>query len=321
MPSSRNISTGFILFCVFYFSNLSPSISVEPAGVRRDFFRELLRVKRQECTDGTYEYDGRNCCLCPAGQRVKDHCTATPGDGKCEICEKNTYNSEPNRKDKCDLCRSCDQANANTEVEEECTAYRDAKCKCKKDHYCTDPTGVCLICHPCDICESTGVKEACTPTSNTVCYEESKGLGGGGVAGIVIAVLVLAAAAAVAVVFRKKISGLFKSKSGSSSPSNPASDPLNPADMENHLQDVADILGWKDMRAVALKSNIPMSVIDGVKLSHPNDSESWTIDLLEKWMQKMGRTASVDLIRILRERGKNAKADKIVRELYGSDPS
>lgn len=324
MSSSRMISMGFILFCVFYFSNFSvgvkPDISLEP-GVRRLFFRELLRVKRQECTDGTYEHEGRKCCLCPAGQHLAKTCTTTPGDGKCDICEEGEYNSEPNSKNKCDLCTSCDHENANTEVDERCTPYRDAKCKCKKDHYRPDPTGVRIICYPCDICESTGVKEACTPTSNTVCNEESKGLGGGAIAGIVFGVLFLVAVAAVAVVFRKKISGLFKSRSVSSSPSNPVSVPLLPVEMENHLQDVAEILGWKDMRAIALKSKLPLSVIEGVELSYPNDSERWTIEILKRWMEKKGSTASVDLITILRERNQNAQADKIVRKLYGSDPS
>lgn len=36
---------------------------------------------------------------------------------------------------------------ANLEVEEECTAGRDTKCRCKEDHFCSSES--CTICHPC----------------------------------------------------------------------------------------------------------------------------------------------------------------------------
>ncbi|KAM4729220.1 tumor necrosis factor receptor superfamily member 6 isoform 2-T2 [Anableps anableps] len=210
MSSFSKISVGLILFCVFAFSNLSAS-SVSTKPEIRLSFQKLFRVKRQQCQDGTYEHEGRTCCRCAAGQQVKEHCTTVPNDGKCELCEKGTYNSEANSREFCDFCTSCDHENANLEEEEPCTPLKDTKCRCKKDHYCPGDGTACKICFACETCEATGVKKPCSATNNTVCNEESKGLGGGAVAAIVITVLAVVAVVN-GIVFRKRICELFKSR-------------------------------------------------------------------------------------------------------------
>uniref|UniRef100_A0A096LZP4 Tumor necrosis factor receptor superfamily member 22-like n=1 Tax=Poecilia formosa TaxID=48698 RepID=A0A096LZP4_POEFO len=272
---------------------------------------EKLRVKRQGCQDGTYEHNGINCCKCAAGQKVVEHCTKTADDRECAFCDDGTYNSEPNSKDSCEICTSCGPENANLEVKERCTAINDTKCTCKEGYYCPTKEGTCKICHPCTRCDSTGIKDACTRTSDAVCNEESSGLTGGANAGIVIVAVVVAVVA----MFRKKILEdkvlnvflFFNLKQA---------DPL--LDMEPHIVDVAEIIGWKDMCQIALSCQMANS-IENAKLSHHNDGEMWTQELLKKWMEAKGMPASVELIAILRKMRKNNKADKIKAILYPMD--
>ncbi|MED6277993.1 hypothetical protein CHARACLAT_019188 [Characodon lateralis] len=314
--SSLKTVVGFnlIFLHVFCVITLSYSVSTEPE-VRRLSFRELLRVRRQVCADGTYTHDGKTCCLCSAGQHLIGHCKTSTDNTQCEICQPgSTYSSHPNSKESCEPCTSCSHENANLEVEESCTIYRDTKCKCKKDHYCPSGTGTCTICQPCDKCDFTGVKEPCSATSNAVCNEESKGLGGGPIAGIVITLLVVVLVFVGLILFRKKI----QERPYSPNTSNPVTDPLLPVDMAPHLADVAEILGWKDMKAVAM--SIEMSAaIESAQLSHPSDSDTWTIELLKRWHEKTGRTASVELIKILQSKNKKSKAEKIRETLYGGN--
>ncbi|XP_014888325.1 tumor necrosis factor receptor superfamily member 22 isoform X1 [Poecilia latipinna] len=319
MVSSRKFSVLLLLFCVVLFLNDVSPVSTE-LNVRHSF-REKLRVKRQGCRDGTYEHNGINCCKCAAGQKVVEHCTKTADDRECAFCDDGTYNSEPNSKDSCEICTSCGPENANLEVKERCTAINDTKCTCKEGYYCPTKEGTCKICHPCTRCDSTGIKDACTPTSDAVCNEESSGespgLTGGANAGIVIAVFfVVAVVVAVVAMFRKKILGFLKKDTPK--PSGPVSDPLLPVDMEPHIVDIAEIIGWKDMCQIALSCQMANS-IENAKLSHHNDGEMWTLELLRKWMEAKGMPASVELIAILRKMRKNSKADKIKDILYPMD--
>lgn len=91
-----------------------------------------------------------------------------------------------------------------------------------------------------------------------------------------------------------------------------------PVEMGPHIVELAEIIGWKDMRQIALGCQMANS-IENVKLSHPNDSEMWTQELLSKWVERKGRPASVELITTLRKMRKNTKADKIKEKLYPID--
>ncbi|XP_054885138.1 tumor necrosis factor receptor superfamily member 26 [Poeciliopsis prolifica] len=310
MGSSRKFSAGLLLLCVFFFTKAVFAESTQLNGTH------TFRVKRQGCQDGTYEHEGINCCKCAAGQRVAEHCTKTVSDGRCVFCENgSTYNSEPNSKVSCEICTSCDQENANLEEEEPCTPLKDRKCRCKEGHYCNSAEGSCKICHPCNRCSSTGVKEPCTLTSDAICKEESTGLSGGAVAGIVITVLVFVTVA-LGVVFRKKILGFWKRDA--SNPPGPVNDPLLPVDMEPHIVEVAEIIGWKVMSQIGLSCKMA-NAIDSVRHNHPGDSDMWTQELLRRWMELQGRAASVELIKTLRKMRHNNKADQIKEKLYPID--
>ncbi|XP_015236337.1 PREDICTED: tumor necrosis factor receptor superfamily member 6-like isoform X2 [Cyprinodon variegatus] len=304
--SSNRVSKGLILLLIGVFCLINVSIS-SPV-----FNGTHLRVKRQGCQDGTYKHEGRDCCLCAAGQRLKNHCTTSPDDRECEFCEPGiSYNSEPNSKESCEPCTSCSHENANLEVDEPCTPYKDTKCKCKANHYCN--SGTCKICQPCDKCDATGVKEPCTATSNAVC-NESKSLGGGEIAAIIIAVLFLVLVAVGVYIKRQTIMKRLRPNSDSSTPSNHVDVPLLKVNMEPHLLDFAEILGWKDMKLVAQKCDMG-TAIENLEISHPKDIEDRTIELLKKWIERTGSNASVELIKVLRRNGKNNKADKIQQKL------
>uniref|UniRef100_UPI003AAE3C1F tumor necrosis factor receptor superfamily member 6 n=1 Tax=Centroberyx gerrardi TaxID=166262 RepID=UPI003AAE3C1F len=135
----------------------------------------LFRFRRRGCQDGVYTHEGRECCLCAAGQRLKKPCSTGPEDGECELCETGTYNPVANSQPNCEPCTSCSQHNANLEQEEACTPYRNRVCRCKQNHYCVSGTEPCTACKPCTECGGEGNKVACTATNNAVCNDKNEG--------------------------------------------------------------------------------------------------------------------------------------------------
>ncbi|XP_063347615.1 tumor necrosis factor receptor superfamily member 6 [Pelmatolapia mariae] len=262
------------------------------------------RIRRETCVDGTYN---KICCKCPVGQRVTKHCT-NESDTECKICESDTYNSVPSDLETCQPCTSCAQPNANLEVEEECTAGRNAKCRCKKDHFCSSES--CTICHPCKKCDIGGIKRACTANSDTVCNENGGGnLSGGAIAGIVIVVLIIAGAIS-ALIWKKR----SKQKKENENRENDKKDdtPLLPdVDIIPHLPDIAKELGWRDARNLALRTGINVAAIESYEMDYRNDAEERTLQLLLKWAQKEGKQASKKLIENLEEMNQKKKADQI----------
>lgn len=69
------------------------------------------------------------------------------------------------------------------------------------------------------------------------------------------------------------------------------------------------------MRTVAIRSGMSATVVDNCEQSHPGDKEEQTFLLLRKFVEKEGRAASENLIRILRQKGKKDKAEKVSRLL------
>lgn len=85
--------------------------------------------------------------------------------------------------------------------------------------------------------------------------------------------------------------------------------PLNELQL-SHAPDIAAILGWKDMKDVALRSGLTDVQIDSCQQSN-NNPEEQTLQLLQKWMEALGRGAENKLISILRSSGKKGKAEKV----------
>ncbi|XP_035760711.1 tumor necrosis factor receptor superfamily member 6-like isoform X2 [Neolamprologus brichardi] len=263
------------------------------------------RIRREPaCLDGTYNFTTWSCCNCPVGQRVIQHCSnGNKKDGKCEICENGKYNSEPSNRETCHPCTSCAQANANLEVEEECTIGRDTKCRCKTDHFCSSES--CTICHPCKKCGFGGVKEACTANSDAVCNEN-----GGVIAGIIIAViiiLVLIPGAVVGIIWIAR----RKQKKEDEKSKEKLIRRLSDVDIDPHLSDIARELGWKNARNLALRTGISMTTAESYEMEYRNDAEERTLQLLLTWVEKEGRQASKKLIENLVDMKQKKKAEQI----------
>ncbi|XP_037321626.1 tumor necrosis factor receptor superfamily member 6-like [Pungitius pungitius] len=267
------------------------------------------------CVDGTYEHGGRLCCQCSAGQHLKEHCTANLQYGVCENCSANLYNIQPNSLDSCEPCTSCSHPNANLEVKEACTPVRDTKCRCKKDHYCSsDDTEKCRICHPCEVCPE-GIKVACTANNNTVCKDKmEEGTRNGMIMGLVAIVLCVIGLASF-FLFKR-----YRKRNGSQDIIRAPEAEMKPltaqvVDLQPHLPDIAEIIGWKDMKEVATRSGIQDPVIESCQLDHPNDSQEQTLQLLKIWVEMQGKEASNMLVKILEENKKRGKAEKIIEQL------
>ncbi|XP_008320651.1 tumor necrosis factor receptor superfamily member 6 isoform X1 [Cynoglossus semilaevis] len=315
MASHSNTLTFYLFFVLFCDVSQVYSSTSFPDGTRVTWHsvKGLFRHRRQLCQDGTYDHEGNTCCLCSAGQRVETHCTKS-NEGKCELCEGGTYSNAPNSQQTCEPCRSCDHPNANQEVEETCTPARNTKCRCKKGHFCSDNIERCKICHPCQECGAEGVQVPCTATNDTICYQRSEG--GNGVAiAVTIIILVLLGFVAAAVCWKKKILCFKRQVTAQENGSAGEHELHLLRDIEPHLTELAGILGWKDMRTVAIRSGMSATVVDNCEQSHPGDKEEQTFLLLRKFVEKEGRAASENLIRILRQKGKKDKAEKVSRLL------
>ncbi|XP_040905927.1 tumor necrosis factor receptor superfamily member 6 [Toxotes jaculatrix] len=285
---------------ILVFLSLSPHVSLAPTSSQIDGNATLSQV----CADGTYQHEGNTCCLCGAGQRLERHCTVKQYDEVCKPCDAGTYISQPNSQQHCEPCTSCDHPNANLEVAEACTAARNTKCRCKEDHYCSSGTETCRICHPCEKCDAEGVKVACTATNNTVCNDKTEGENS--LTGITIAVIVVLVALGVGLycLWRR-----FRQAAPEHGAENGELEPLK--DIEAHMPEIAEVLGWKNMRDIALRGGISQTVIETCKQNHPNDGEEQTLQLLMRWVEQQGSDASKTLVQMLQDRGKMQAAEKV----------
>lgn len=311
MAAMKYLFSSFFILSVYIVSSL---------GVQQGLVTGGSRLKRQTCPVGEYEHEGRNCCLCSAGQHLVHHCTAHPDDGSCNNCERGvSYSPHPNQQFTCLRCTSCSQPNANLEEAEPCTIARDRVCRCKKGHYCSSSTGVCKICHPCNICDADGIKEPCTAISDTVC-NEAKGSGGVIAAAIVVPLLLLLAALGgfMVVWLRKRKAARRKQDQ---TPRNENDDNGVSVEMESlnvsnvdllpFLPDIAEELGWNIVEHLAMRSGLKEGVIMSCKLDNQGDSLEQTLQLLKRFVEFHGRESPTKLLQNLRDMGKKAKAEKI----------
>ncbi|XP_056903944.1 tumor necrosis factor receptor superfamily member 6 [Takifugu flavidus] len=293
MEAGSNVSSGWIKTLILCYVAVSLGFVVPSSS---------------QCVDGTYKHDGRDCCLCAAGLYLMEHCTETLQYGKCETCKDDTYSSEPTSQMSCEPCRSCSQPNDNLEEDEPCTPARNRKCRCRKDHYCSSKLEICRLCNPCSICEPEGIKVACTANNDTVCNERAPdGLSVGVILGIVFGVIgpVIGLLIVVACWHKRR-----KQQSEDITTIREM-EPLKEVELYPHLPDIADIIGWKDMKDIAIASGITQVTIESVQLNHQNDHEEQTQELLNRFREKHGQEAAKKLIELLKTKGKNNKAVRV----------
>lgn len=91
----------------------------------------------------------------------------------------------------------------------------------------------------------------------------------------------------------------------------PISPPVSDVDLQPLLPDIAEVIGWKDMQDVAMRSGMLNATIDACKLDHPGDSQEQTLQLLRIWQESQGREAGLNLIESLGKSGKKSKAGQV----------
>ncbi|KAM9344910.1 tumor necrosis factor receptor superfamily member 6 [Symphorus nematophorus] len=275
------------------------------------FFLALESVfSSSPCADGTYDHDGRKCCQCRVGSRLVKHCTTNLQYGECEDCESGWYTSSPNSQMSCEPCTSCSHPNENLEEDEPCTPGRDRKCRCKKDHYCFSQPDICRLCHPCKNCGDEGIKVPCSGTNNTVC-NEIEGENVGRTVGIVAGLLTTIVLAGVGVFIWRRRRAKKEQDLRNGHPADEEAFILKDVDLKRLLPDIADVIGWKDMHRIAIRSGMLTTTIDNCQTDHPNDSEQRTLQLLNIWVERQGRKAAENLIRMLHDTNKNSKAEEV----------
>ncbi|XP_042598169.1 tumor necrosis factor receptor superfamily member 6 [Cyprinus carpio] len=272
----------------------------------------LRRTRRGACEYGTYQHEGNTCCLCPTGYQVIKDCT-DKNETNCERCKDGTYMDHPNSEYKCQPCKVCD-SNANMDTKERCSPYYNTVCWCKENFYC-DKRDECKACYSCDMCEELGVKQQCTKTNNTVCHDAKEPVhpqstSTGTIVAFVVLLILLAGVGAVVFWLWRKHKLCFKEKQ---SVLNHEEDlPLKDLDLNPHLSEIADVLGWKTMKRVAHHSGISKTGIEEHELNHRNDVKEQTFALLQAWSQRQGlHGAYPALIKTLRHMNERRKADEI----------
>lgn len=90
-------------------------------------------------------------------------------------------------------------------------------------------------------------------------------------------------------------------------------------DLYPHLPEIAAIIGWKDMKAIAMAHNISSVTIESVKFDNPGNSEEQTLKLLIHFHEMCSQEAANKLIESLIRKRKNDKADKVLRLLKSAE--
>ncbi|XP_062927710.1 tumor necrosis factor receptor superfamily member 6-like [Mobula hypostoma] len=135
----------------------------------------LRRLKRQSnCTPDQYLFEGVKCCnKCRAGTYEKKSCSHT-SPSECHPCGEQEYTDSVNRLSECLPCNQCQEGNGQ-EVEIECRATSNTKCRCMKNYFCKTPEK-CDRCFPCKECNTNTeeIVRICTRTNDTVCKAKGK---------------------------------------------------------------------------------------------------------------------------------------------------
>ena len=88
-------------------------------------------------------------------------------------------------------------------------------------------------------------------------------------------------------------------------------------DLSLYVHDIAAVIEWKDMEAIATRSGVQKNTIEACKQNYPNDCQRQTLELLKEWVEKHGMQASEKLVQMLEDRGRRHTAEKVHDILRG----
>ncbi|XP_061591555.1 tumor necrosis factor receptor superfamily member 14-like [Cololabis saira] len=138
----------------------------------------LMRVfSVQTLTCHRTEYQtGNECCpMCPAGSRVKTHCTEFRSTS-CLPCEDGTFMDKLNGLKQCHQCSNCDTG-SGLKTTLLCTPTSDTVCEPVEGFFCIDPGSPgCTAAQKHKSCEpGQYIRERGTASSDTECSDCSSG--------------------------------------------------------------------------------------------------------------------------------------------------
>lgn len=90
-------------------------------------------------------------------------------------------------------------------------------------------------------------------------------------------------------------------------------------DIHPHLPEIAAIIGWKDMKAIAMAHNISSVTIESVQFDNPGNSEEQTLKLLSHFHEVCSHEAAEKLIQSLKTKRRNYKADNVLHLLKSAE--
>ena len=88
--------------------------------------------------------------------------------------------------------------------------------------------------------------------------------------------------------------------------------------LERDLPDIAEIIGWTDMKDVAIHSGMRDTIIENCRLNHIGDAREQTLELLQEFVKKEGSQASTTLIQTLQNSNKRRIEERVFAKLNSS---
>ncbi|XP_023694352.1 hematopoietic death receptor isoform X2 [Paramormyrops kingsleyae] len=299
-------------------------VFVESASPRKRTVRHVSCQENQE-----YKHENHCCLNCPAGEYVKEQCTAHLARGTCEPCPHETFTEHGNGLTQCLPCKKC---HIDEDMIKSCTSTQNTECQCKPGLFCV-PDQACEVCKKCSKCklDEEEVKN-CTSISNTVCKMKSSSFTVSGVIASVIVLCIFVTLVICFICWRKgvfnketeiscKTSEIFKSNMGADEMDPFQPDPLQggvqyrrltPLDEQESLKRCLDLFGELDssyhkrfFRRIGLSDNKIQSVDH---LPHADR----VYDLLRIWMEKEGLKADINhLLEVLLSLDQKLTAENI----------
>lgn len=92
-------------------------------------------------------------------------------------------------------------------------------------------------------------------------------------------------------------------------------DSLKAVSLRPHIPEIAEVIGWKTIKNLAINSNIPKGKLESCE--ETKDSVERTIALLHIWEEKESKNAAPKLLEYLRNTNQNSTADDVYKILCG----
>lgn len=158
----------------------------------------------------------------------------------------------------------------------------------------------------------------CSAESNTICNAKTEGYTAKLICGILVPVVLLLLAGGIGFFcWRKRKAGSKKISDDAPAEETVILNLMPAVDLTPYIPAIAEEIGWKEMRNIAMNSKVPSGIIESCMLSHPQDTVEQTIHLLRSWVEREGTDASKKLIQYLRQMNRKQKAEKVEEILRG----